>query len=118
MLYAPALRPPARRAGEPATPAAWLQAYRGPEHTRVRNQRRNTDLMAPFPQEIRNFARTFVRIQSRRNQADYNPLSDFRSSEVARIIDDAELAINLLAFTPAAIRRAFAITVLLRNRAD
>ena len=105
-------------AGEPATSAAWLQAYRGPEHTHVRNQCRNAALMAPFPLEIKNLAQTFVRIQSRRNQADYNPLSDFRRAEVARIIDDAELAINLLAFAPAEIRRAFAIIVLLRNRAD
>ena len=60
-------------AGEPATSAAWQQAYRGPEHTHVRNQCRNTGLMAPFPTEIKNFAQTFVLIQSRRNQADYNP---------------------------------------------
>ena len=105
-------------AGEPTTSAAWLQAYRGPEHTHVRNQCRNAGLMSPFPTEIKNFAQTFVRIQSRRNQADYNPLSDFRPAEVARIIDDAENTINLLASTPAAIRRAFAIAVLLRNRAD
>lgn len=103
---------------EPATGSAWLQAYRGPEHTHVRNQCRNAGLMALFPPEIRDFAQTFVRLQSYRNQADYNPLSDFRDAEVARIIDDAEDAINRLSSAPVAMRRAFAITILLRNRAD
>ncbi len=104
--------------GEPATSAAWLQAYRGPEHTHVRNQCRNAGLMAPFPPEIRNFAETFVRMQSYRNQADYNPFSNFRQADVSQMINDVEDAINLLESTPATIRRAFAITVLLRNRAD
>jgi len=104
--------------GDPVTGPAWIQAYRGPEHTHVRNQCRNASLMASFPSEIRDFAQTFVRLQSYRNQADYNPLSDFRDAEVARIIDDAEDAINRLSSAPVATRRAFAITVLLRNRAD
>ena len=104
--------------GEPAASAAWLQAYRAPEHTHARNQCRNTGLMAPFPPEIRNFAQIFVRMQSYRNQADYNPLSNFRQAEVSQIIDDAEDAINQLSSASDTIRRAFAITVLLRNRAD
>ena len=103
---------------EPATAAAWLQAYRGPEHTHVRNQCRNAGLMAPFPTEVRDFARIFVENQGRRNQADYNPASDFYPADVSQIIDNAEIAINQLAAAPAPIRRAFAITVLLRNRAD
>ncbi len=104
--------------GDPAESAAWLQAYRGPEHTHVRNQCRNAGLIDPFPPEIRNFAQTFVRTQSYRNQADYNSLSDFRPAEVSQIIYDAENAINQLAATPANIRRAFAVTTLLRNRTD
>ena len=103
---------------EPAAPAAWLQAYRGPEHTHVRNQCRNAGLMAPFPPDIRNFAHSIVQIQSHRNQADYNPRSDFSRFDVLEIIDDAERAINQLSSASAAIRRAFAITILLRNRAD
>ena len=105
-------------AGEPAIAAAWLQAYRGPEHTHVRNQCRNNSIMASFPPEIKEFAQTFVEIQGRRNQADYNPLSDLTALDVGHIVNRAELAINLLASTPAAIQRAFAIAVLLRNRAD
>lgn len=103
---------------DPATAASWLQAYRGPEHTHVRNQCRNTGIMTTFPAEIKEFARAFVEVQSQRNRADYNPLWNFSSSDVDRIINRANLAINLLASTPADIRRAFAITVLLRNRAD
>ena len=74
--------------------------------------------MTPFPSEIREFAQIFVETQSHRNQADYNPLSDFTPPDVDRIINRAELAINRLASTPAAIRRAFAIAALLRNRAE
>ncbi len=101
---------------DPATSAAWLQAYRGPEHTHARNQCRNSGLMAPFPAEIREFARIFVDNQGHRNQADYNPLSDFASSDVSQIIEDAENAINDLLTAPGSTRRAFAVTVLLRNR--
>ena len=103
---------------EPTTAAAWIQAYRGPEHTHVRNQCRNAGLMAPFPTEVKEFARIFVGHQGHRNQADYNPISSFSSSDVSQIINDAELAINHLASTPPAIRRAFAVAILLRNRAD
>jgi hypothetical protein len=105
-------------AGESATSAAWLQAYRGPEHTHVRNQCRNVSIIALYPPEIREFAQTFVEIQGRRNQADYNPLSNFSFSDADRIINRAELAINQLSSTPETVRRAFAITILLRNRAD
>jgi len=102
---------------DPAPSAAWLQAYRGPEHTHARNQCRNSGLMAPFPAEIKEFARIFVDNQGHRNQADYNPISDFSSSDVSQIIEDAENAINDLLSAPASMRRAFAITILLRNRA-
>ncbi|MYC33161.1 MAG: hypothetical protein F4X64_08300 [Chloroflexi bacterium] len=103
---------------DPAASAAWLQAYRGPEHTHVRNQCRNAGLMASFPPDIRNFAQNFVQIQSYRNQADYNPRSDFSRSDVLEIIEDAERAINELSSASASTRRAFAIAILLRNRAD
>ena len=103
---------------EPATAAAWLQAYRGPEHTHVRNQCRSAGLMGPFPPEIRNFAQNIVQIQSHRNQADYNPLSDFSLSDVSEVIDDAERAISQLSSAPLDIRQAFTIAILLRNRAD
>ena len=105
-------------ATDPATVAAWLQAYRGLEHSHARSQCRNASVMAPFPTEIKEFARVFVETQGHRNQADYNPLSNFSASLVSQIISRAELAIEQTASTPAAIRRAFAITVLLRNRAD
>jgi len=103
---------------DPAASAAWLQAYRGPEHTHVRNQCRNAGLMARFPPDIRNFAQNFVQIQSYRNQADYNPRAHFSRSDVLEIIDDAERAIIQLSSASAGTRRAFAITILLRNRAD
>ena len=102
----------------PATAAAWRQAYRAPEHTHVRNQCRNPSLMAAFPTEVRDFARIFVENQGHRNQADYNPASDFYPLNVSQIIDNAEIAINQLTAAPVPIRRAFAITILLRNRAD
>ena len=105
-------------AAEPATVAAWLQAYRGPEHTHARNQCRNSGLMAPFPAEIREFAHIFVDNQGHRNQADYNPLCEFSLSDVSQVIEDAEVAINDLLAAPAAMRRAFAVTALLRNRAS
>ena len=101
---------------DPATSAAWLQAYRGPEHTHVRNQCRNSGLMAPFPTEVREFARIFVENQGHRNQADYNPRSDFSTSDVSQIIEEAEIAIADLLSAPTVIRRAFAVAVLLRNR--
>ena len=79
---------------DPAAAAAWRQAYRGPEHTHTRNQCRNAGLMAPFPPEIKGFAAAFVQLQSSRNQADYNPISDFHPVDVSQIINDAEAAIK------------------------
>ena len=100
-----------------AISAARLQAYRGMEHTHARNQCRNSDTMAPFPTEIKAFARIFVENQGYRNQADYNPISEFYPEDVSQIIENAEIAIDQLSSAPASIRRAFAITILLRNRA-
>lgn len=105
-------------ASDPAIATAWRQAYRGPEHTHARNQCRNTGLVALFPPEIKGFAEAFVQIQSYRNQADYNPVSDFYPMDVSQIINDAEVAIHRLSSTSSDLRRAFVITVLLRNRAD
>ncbi len=105
-------------ATDPATAASRLQAYRGPEHTHVRNQCRNIGIMDSFPTEIQEFARIFVDNQGHRNQADYNPTSDFYPVDVSQIIDDAEVSINRLSSAPTAIRRAFAIAILLRNRAN
>ena len=102
---------------ELAVAAARMQAYRGPEHTHVRNQCRNAGLMAPFPPEITNFAQAFVLIQSYRSQADYNPVSEFYPVDVSQIIDDSEAAIDQLSSAPSSLRRAFAVTILLRNRA-
>ena len=82
----------------------------------ARNQCRNSSLMAPFPTEIRAFARIFVERQGHRSQADYNPPFDFSQSDVSQIIEDAENAINELLSAPAVLRRAFAVAVLLRNR--
>lgn len=54
--------------------------------------------------------------QGHRNQADYNLSADFYSRDASHIIDTTEFAINQLSSTLENMRRAFAVTTLLRNR--
>ena len=97
---------------------AWRQTYRALEHVHARNQCNEQSAMRQFPQEVRNFGRTFVYMQGQRQQADYAPDATFSRDRVVQLIDETEDAVNAFENAPGADRRAFAIHVLLRRRRD
>jgi hypothetical protein len=71
-----------------------------------------------FPQEIKDFANSFISLQEERHRADYNPDSsmNFSKLEVMALLATARLAVAALKSAPTADRRAFAVYVLLPNR--
>lgn len=98
---------------------AWRQTYRALEHgiARERCERRE---IGRFPEGIQDFAAAFVKMQARRHTADYDPHPNprFNKSDVAQDVRAAEYAVRRLRQSAARDKRAFAIYVLLRHRAD
>ena len=74
--------------------------------------------MQAFPTGIRDFADTFVSLQRRRHLTDYDPHFPFSKSEVHADIQQAQTAISRFSKTALKHRRAFAIHVLMKVRAD
>ena len=108
------------RASTP-TRQAWRQAYRSLDHRRVRKQcteRRPKRTLDRFPQEIRNFANQFVRMQDLRHLADYDPFQDFTRLEVLLQIENTITAIAQFEQARRSHRRAFAVFVLFDLRRD
>ena len=95
----------------------WMQTYRAVEHRQARNQCLNKAVMRGFPPEIQYLGETFANMQTHRHDADYNPQTELSRSQVMRLIDSAERAIDGFDRVPAPDRRAFALHILLRARA-
>lgn len=72
--------------------------------------------MAKFPNEIQDFANTFVALQVKRHKADYDPDERCYKSQVLIDIADAEEAIRKFQSAPLKDRRAFSAFVLLKSR--
>lgn len=72
--------------------------------------------METFPREIRKFADSFVDLQGKRNEADYDPDGCWKKSDVAEAVTIAEDVIHDFEAAPLRERRAFAVHVLLKNR--
>ncbi len=97
---------------------AWRQTYRALEHGHARNQCLNRPAMSVFSVEIQDFGLLFVRMQSQRHSADYDPYARFSRANVMHLIDATGEAISRFENAAAADRRSFAIHVLLRLRRD
>lgn len=97
---------------------AWRQAYRAVEHGHAKGRCATRKVMERFPPDIQNFASTFVDLQVRRHEADYDPSCLLSRSGVMADIDSAELAIRDLGHCTAPDRRAFAVWVTLKDRRD
>ena len=96
---------------------AWRQTYRALQHTTARRRCRR-DTINRFPSAIRNFAKIFVSMQTKRHSADYDPDATFLKSDVIQYIEEADDAIMRFFEAPRNDRRAFAIYVLLDIRND
>lgn len=52
---------------------AYKQIYRGLAHGQIRQNLRRQDAIKNFPPELQLFSRTFIEMQLKRNDADYDP---------------------------------------------
>lgn len=95
---------------------AWDQVYRSLEHGYSKDRCKDGTIITKFPQEIQDFANTFVSLQTKRHLADYAPNERFYKSAVITDIDSAEYVIKQMQNVSKKDKRAFAALVLLRKR--
>lgn len=95
---------------------AWIQVYRALEHGVVKNRTGNQRIFSRFSPEMKAFAATFVRLQDKRNDADYNPFTTFSDADVEGDIDYAETAIDNFERISEREKRNFAIYILISIR--
>jgi len=93
---------------------AWRQTYRALNHGVCKNKMDNKAMMAKFPNGILNFSETFILLQERRNEADYDPFRKFAKEEVLAYVERAKATIAELKDVPNLDLRAFAIYLLLK----
>ena len=96
--------------------AAWRQTYRALEHGNAKNSCKNREIVEKFPQDIEDFANTFVSLQEKRHSADYDPFAQFTKLEVKSDISSAKDAIERFQSAPIKDRRAFSAFVLFKTR--
>lgn len=95
----------------------WRQAYRAVEHGFAKSQCKNGNVLARFPREVEDFAQTFLTLQEKRHEADYDPFSRFTLTDALTAIDTAEGAIQGFQRVAISDRRAFAAWTAMKNRA-
>ncbi len=95
---------------------AWCQVYRSLGHGEARSAIKQNQIMEKFPNAVQDFADTFISLQEKRHDADYNPMLRLRRSEVNIEIASAENAIRDLKTVPASDLKAFAVWVLLKQK--
>lgn len=95
---------------------AWRLAYRALDHGILRNACLNLKVMRALPPPLAKLAVLLPRMQSKRHQADYDPVNSFTEQEVRDDIDSCEAAIFAFLSIPEAERRAFVAFVLFRSR--
>ncbi len=102
-------------AGTERSSPAWRQTYRALDHGAAKTACIQADKLG-FPREIVACADTFVLLQQRRHDADYDPTFTTTRADAIAIIADAETAIDKLTRATQKDRTAFAILLLLRRR--
>lgn len=95
---------------------AWQQVYRALEHGVIKNACLNAKKVALFPQEIQDFANTFVTMQQKRHAADYDPMAVATKSEVLVDIGLVEKVIRDFQDADIKDRRGFAAFVIFKER--
>jgi uncharacterized protein (UPF0332 family) len=94
---------------------AWAHAWRGLQHGDARTACEAIRNQA-FPPEIKECADTFVKLQSERHAADYDPLHRLTRAKAILLVRQARDAISKLRAASSKDRRAFAVQVLVRRR--
>jgi uncharacterized protein (UPF0332 family) len=103
--------------GSSRSAEAWNQVYRALGHSSVKDTcAKKKAVLAKFPQEIQDFANVFLQMQTKRDDADYNPHGTLFKSAVLIDIEIAQAAIDNFSKAPQKDRRAFAAFVMLKQR--
>ena len=95
---------------------AWERAYRALNHGFAKDQFRNTEQMSQFSRPLLDFALQFVFMQSERENADYNPNTEFSRFQVLQSIVESRQKIEAFNAVESLERRAFAAHALWRSR--
>ena len=95
---------------------AWRQVFRAVDHGFAKRQCRNRQMMQRFPLPIQAFASSFVMLQSKRHDADYDPDLRLSLEEARECVNAATQAVAALAEAPLKDRRAFAVLVTIKDR--
>ncbi len=94
---------------------AWRQTYRALEHGFAKSACKD-GLITRFPKAVEDFASTFVAMQEKRHQADYDPSIRLSASEVVADVTAVRKVIIDFTAVSAKDRRAFAAHVLFKKR--
>lgn len=105
-------------AGSNRAQPSWRQAYRALEHGLAKRQCDKVPDMTEYGPEVVRFAGKFVVVQGLRHTADYDPAATFARPQVLTLIDEIESTIAGFNAVGQDERRAFAIHVLFRQRAE
>lgn len=95
--------------------AAWRRVFRALDHGAAKSACQDTSVKSERI-EVQEFADTFVALQIRRHEADYDPHVRFRKSEVQMEIIRAIEAIDRFEALPARVRAQFCAFALFRKR--
>ena len=95
---------------------AWRQVYRSLDHGFAKQQCKDLTTIRKFPKDIEDFSNSFVTMQYKRHQADYDPDCRITKSEVLNDYSQVTTVIEKFRKTPIKDRRAFAAFVLLKKR--
>ena len=94
---------------------AWTQTYRALNHGAAKSA--CEQIRQPrFPEAICTTAKTFVILQQRRHDADYDPILRFTRGDALAAIAMAEQAVANMLSCETVDRRAFAVMLLLQRR--
>lgn len=102
--------------GSDRSPEAWRQVYRSLDHGSAKDRCKDNNIVSKFPKGIEDFANTFVTMQAKRHDADYDPYAKFAKSSVLSDIALVEQAIKNFKSCKTKDRRAFCAYVLLKKR--
>ena len=98
------------------TSPAWRQAYRALEHTKAKESCRNRQFIENFPSAIQDFANSFLTMQEKRHNADYDPFLKLTKSVVQNDVEIVKRVIDDFRSAKKSDRRAFCAYVLFKVR--
>ena len=98
--------------------AAWEQAYRMPDHRRIRIACKKSQEMMHFQEDLRELAEILVKVQYDRIIASYSSNPRFTRSDVLKYISKARKAIRNLKNSNMYDRRAFITYLVLPERGN